>query len=193
MHPDTVTVGRVLARRFDFSRYRSVVDVGGGSGGLVAALCEAYPELRGTLFDLPQACSLAASILRECPGGDRVAIEPGDILVAPPREIHDAALIKSVMQVFGPADAARAIANSAAAVRPGGEVYVVVGVGLLDDDRLGPAYSVFRNVTFMNIYPAGASYTEGEYVAWLVAAGCGDIVRVRLPSDADVLRATKLG
>lgn len=93
--------------------------MGGGSGGLVAALCEAHPGLHGTLFDLARTCALAAPILRECPGGDRVVIETGDILVAPPRETHDAAVMRSVVQVFGPADAARAIGNAAAAVRPG--------------------------------------------------------------------------
>lgn len=191
MHPETVVVGRALARRCDFSQCRSIVDVGGGSGGLVAALCEAYPRLGGTLFDLPRTCMLAAPILRDCPGGDRVAIEAGDILVAPPREMHDAAVMKSLVQVFARADAARAIANTAAAVRPSGAVYIVVGVGILDDDRLGPFYPVFRNVTLMNLYPAGASYTEGEYAAWLSEAGCGNVERIRLPTDTDVLRATK--
>jgi hypothetical protein len=185
-------VGRALARRGDFATYRSVVDVGGGSGGLVAALCEAHPELHGTLFDLPRTCKLAIPILRGCPGGDRVTIEAGDILVAPPQGVHDAAVMKSLVQVFAPADAARAIANAAAAVRPGGAVYVVVGVGILDDNRLGPFSPVFRNVTLMNLYRAGASYTEGEHIAWLSAAGCGDIERMRLPTDTDVLRATKL-
>jgi hypothetical protein len=42
------------------------------SGGLVAALCDADPTLHGTLFDLPRTASLAAAILRETPGGDRV-------------------------------------------------------------------------------------------------------------------------
>lgn len=192
MHPDTFAVGCAMARRFDFSRCHSVIDVGGGSGGLVAALCEAYPELHGTLFDLPRTCALAAPILRECPGGDRVAIEAGDILVAPPKEMHDAAVMKSLVQVFAPADAARAIANAAGAVRPGGAVYVVVGVGILNDDRLGPFSPVFRNVTLMNLYPAGASYTEAEHAAWLSAAGCGEVERIRLPTDTDVVRATKL-
>lgn len=192
MHPDTVAVGRALARRCDFSKCRSVVDVGGGSGGLVAALCEANPGLHGTLFDLPRTCKLATPILRECPGGDRVAIEAGDILIAPPNEMHDAAVMKSLVQVFAPAAAARAIANAAAAVRPGGAVYIVVGVGILNDDRLGPFSPVFRNVTLMNLYPAGASYTEGEHIAWLSAAGCGEVERIRLPTDTDVLRATKL-
>jgi O-methyltransferase/methyltransferase family protein len=185
--------GRYLAHRFDFAQCRSVVDVGGGSGGLVAALCEAHPRLRGTLFDLPRTCALAAPMLRKCPGGDRVTIEAGDILVAPPKEMHDAATMRSVVQVFGPADAARAIAHTAAAVRPGGAVYVVVGVGLLDDDRAGPPSPLFRNVTLMNTYPAGAAYTVGEYVAWLAAAGCGEVQRLTLsPTGNDALRATKL-
>jgi O-methyltransferase/methyltransferase family protein len=73
----SVADGRYLAHHFDFAQCRSVVDVGGGSGGLVAALCEAYPGLHGTLFDLPRTCALAAPMLRECPGGDRVTIEAG--------------------------------------------------------------------------------------------------------------------
>lgn len=193
MHPNTVAIGRALARRFDFSNCRSVVDIGGGSGGLAAALCEAYPDLRGTLFDLPRTCALAAPMLRDCPGGDRVAVEAGDILAAPPREMHDAAVMKSVVQVFGPSDAARAIDNAAASVRAGGAIYVVVGVGIVDDNRTGPPYPVFRNLTLMNMYPAGAAYTEGQHIAWLSAAGCGDAERVNLPTDTDVLRATKLG
>lgn len=191
MQSSSIAFGRALARHFDFSQYHSVVDIGGGSGGLVATLCLEHPELHGTLFDLPRTCKIAAEILRECPGGDRVAIEAGDILAASPKDIHDAAVMKSVVQVFSPTDAARAIANTAAAVRHGGAIYIIVGVDILNDDRLGPANAVFRNVTLMNLYPAGAAYTQGEHVAWLSAAGCGEVERVTL-LDTDVLRATKI-
>jgi hypothetical protein len=191
LHSHSVADGRYLAHRFDFTQCHSIVDVGGGSGGLVAALCEEHPGLHGTLFDLPRTCVLAAPMLRECPGGDRVTIEAGDILVAPPKEMHDAATMKSVVQVFGPTDAALAIANTAAAVRPGGAIYIVVGVGLLDDDRAGPPRAVFRNLGLMNVYPAGAAYTEGEYFAWLGAAGCEDVQRFTLPDRRDAIRATK--
>ena len=93
------------------------MDIGGGSGGLVATLCAEHPELRGTLFDLLRICKIAAEILGECPGGDRVAIESGDILAAPPKDMHDAAVMKSVVQMFSPTDAARAIANAALQAR----------------------------------------------------------------------------
>jgi hypothetical protein len=192
MHAGAVGGGRDLAARFDLSQYRSLVDVGGGSGGLAAALCAANPTLQATLFDLPRTAALAAPILRETPGGDRVAIETGDILLEPPPGLYDAAVIRALVQVLGPADARRAIANTAAALRPGGSLFILGG-GMLDDDRLGPRAAVFWSVTFMNIYPAGASYTEAEHAAWLAEAGCGAVERITLPSGGGIIRATKLG
>jgi len=191
MHTSAVAAGRDLARRFDFSTCRSVIDVGGGSGGLIAALCEANPGLHGTLFDLPRTVPLAASILAGTPGSERVSFETGNILVTPPREMHDGAVMRALVQVLSPGDAARAIANTAAAVRRGGAVYIVGG-GILDDDRLSPGAAVFWNLTFMNLYPAGAAYTVAEHAAWLSIARCGELQRITLPNGAGIIRATKL-
>ena len=192
MHPGAIATGHELLRRFDFARCGSVVDVGGGSGGLAATLCQGIQGLRATLFDLPRTAALAAPILRETPGGERVSIEAGDILRAPPSGTHDAAVLRALVQVLAPADAARAIANAAAALRPGGAIYIAGG-GILDDDRLGPPSAVYLNLTFLNLYPAGASYTRAEHAAWFEAAGCGDVQRITLPSGSGIVWATKLG
>ena len=42
-----------LCRIYDFSVHRTVVDAGGGYGGLLAAVLQAFPDLTGTVFDLP--------------------------------------------------------------------------------------------------------------------------------------------
>jgi hypothetical protein len=191
MHPIAIAAGRDLLRHFDFSECLSIVDIGGGSGGLVATLCAAHSQLHGTLFELPRTAALAAPILAETPGGDRVSIETGDILVAPPREPHNAAVLKALVQVLAPSDAVRAIANAAKAVRSGGTIYIMGG-GILDNDRMGPSTAVFLNVTFLNLYPTGASYTEGDYEAWLLAAGCGKLQRIVLPGRGTIIHATKL-
>ncbi|MEU6265420.1 methyltransferase [Saccharopolyspora shandongensis] len=39
--------------RFDFSSARTVVDVAGGAGDLLASVLRPYPGIRGVLFDLP--------------------------------------------------------------------------------------------------------------------------------------------
>jgi SAM-dependent methyltransferase len=192
MHPGTIATGRELLQRFDFSRLRSVVDVGGGSGGLAATLCHARPGLEGVLFDLPRTAALAAPILRDTPGGEFVSIEAGDILATPPSGNHDAVVLRALVQVLAPKDAARAIANAAAALRPGGAIYIAGG-GILDDDRTGPRSAVLLNLTFLNLYPAGASYTSAEHTAWLEAAGCGDVRRITLPTGSGIIHATKLG
>jgi SAM-dependent methyltransferase len=191
MHAGAVAAGRDLARRFDLGLCHSIVDIGGGAGGLIAALCDAYLQLRGTLFELPRTAALGASILRETQGGERVSIEVGDILLERPRGLHDAAVLRALIQVLAPGDARRAIANAAAAVRPGGTIFILGG-GILDDDRLGPRAAVFWNVTFMNLYRSGASYTEAEHAEWLSAAGCGKLERIAVPTGGGIIRATKL-
>ncbi len=49
-----------IARRFDWSRYPRLVDVGGGQGSLLAAILDAHPELHGQLVDLPATATRAA-------------------------------------------------------------------------------------------------------------------------------------
>jgi hypothetical protein len=51
---------------------------------------------------------------------------------------------------------------------------------------------VFMNLTFMNLYAAGASYTEAEHATWLSAAGCGEVERIVLPSGGSIIRAKRL-
>ena len=44
----------IIARAYNFDRFASVVDVGGGRGGLLAAVLAAYPDVHGVLFDQEQ-------------------------------------------------------------------------------------------------------------------------------------------
>ena len=191
LHPLAVNAGRDLSRRFDFSGCRSVVDIGGGSGGVIATLCDLNPNMVGVLYDLPRTARLAEPLLRATPGGERVAIEAGDILGAPPRGSHDAVILRALVQVLGPGDAERALGNAAGALRPGGAIYVCGSI--LDDDRLSPPAAASLNVTFMNVYRSGASYTESEHGRWLEAAGCGEMRRITLPNGSGIIRAIKRG
>ena len=42
-----------VAAAYDFSTLNTVVDVGGGTGSMLAAILTHYAGLRGVLFDLP--------------------------------------------------------------------------------------------------------------------------------------------
>jgi methyltransferase family protein/O-methyltransferase len=59
LHTEALGAGRVLAARPEFARYRRLVDVGGGSGGVAIALAQAWPELSVTIVDLPATTAIA--------------------------------------------------------------------------------------------------------------------------------------
>jgi hypothetical protein len=92
--------------------------------------------------------------------------------------------------VLAPDEAARAIANAAEALRPGGMI-AIIGAGVLDDDRMGPKSAVLINLTFMNLYRAGASYTEAQHAEWLSAAACDGVERTVLRTGSSIILAKK--
>ena len=149
--------------------------------------------MRGTLLELPRCTGLIEPLLRATPGGDKVAIEAGDIVTAPPREAaYDAAILRAVVQVLGPDEAARAIRHAASCLRPGGTLYIIGG-GILDDDRMGPQGAVYLNLTFLNFYTEGRAHTESAHRTWLEQAGCTAVKRLQLPSGRGAIIATKTG
>lgn len=184
--PGGVIFGRHLAREIDLSAIASVIDIGGGAGTILVGLREQRPEIAATLMELPTVASVAPAILADY-GVHDVTVEEGDITVAPSRGTHDLAILKAVVQVL-PRDQARsAILNAARCLAPGGEI-AIAGWGVVDDDRLGPPEGVFLNITFLNLYRQGESYTDGQYRAWMAEAGFQNISRSRLPDGSTLFR-----
>ncbi|MFI0450220.1 methyltransferase [Actinomadura sp. 6N118] len=80
MARDTADMAPTIAADVDFSRFHTVVDVGGGSGALMSAILAATPGLRGVLFDKPDALRAAQHTLESAGVADRCEIVAGDFL-----------------------------------------------------------------------------------------------------------------
>ena len=63
---------------------------------------------------------------------------------------------------------------------------------ILDDSRLSPAYAVYSNLAFLNVYDESRAYTEGEYRAWLEEAGFVVLERLVLPDGTSMIKARKV-
>ena len=63
---------RVLLDPADWESVRTVVDVGGGTGSLLAEILRARPEVRGTLVDLPRPVARSARSSQAAGVADRV-------------------------------------------------------------------------------------------------------------------------
>ena len=69
---------------YDFSPFKTVVDVGGGYGTLLAAILRRYPGTRGILFEQPHVVASAEEHLAATGIADRCTFVGGDFFVAVP-------------------------------------------------------------------------------------------------------------
>ena len=98
-----------LLRACDFSRFKRLVDVGGGQGALLSNILAATPQLQGILFDRPQVVAEAKQFVK----GDvakRVKIVGGDFFDLVP-EGGDAYLMRKVIHDWEDEDAMRILRN----------------------------------------------------------------------------------
>ena len=168
LHPEALETGRQLGARPEWAACRRLVDVGGGSGGVSIALAQRYPLLEGTVTELPAVLPLTRRYIADAGLGGRLHAVSAETQTAGP---YDAAILKSYLQILGPQEAAQALADVAATVRPGGTIFVL-GAGIITDDRLQPADAALFNLVFPSFYPDGQAYTLSEHRAWFEAAGC---------------------
>ncbi len=189
LHSGAIAAGRELVRAYDFSTYRTLVDIGGGTGGLVIALAEALPSLRATVVDLPEVVPTTRRFIADARLAGRIPVVPVDIVREPLPGSFDAAVLRALIQVLSAEDARAALHNISRGLAPGGDLYIVGSI--LDDSRLTPLATAAFNLVFINIYDGGQAYTEGEHRAWLEEAGFGRIERSRLPGGFGVITARK--
>jgi hypothetical protein len=74
---------QVIARAYDFSPFRVVIDLGGGRGGFIAEVLRANPGLRGVLYDEPHVVSRPTD-LQESGVANRCQIVPGNFFESVP-------------------------------------------------------------------------------------------------------------
>ena len=81
---------------YNFGLYRTIVDVGGGQGGLLSEILRATPNARGVLFDQPEVVAEASALLRQRGVEDRVRVEGGSFFDSVPSG-GDAYVLKNII------------------------------------------------------------------------------------------------
>jgi SAM-dependent methyltransferase len=191
INANTVRSARSLVEREDFSSVKTLLDVACGGAGIALTITKACPHIKATAIDLPQIVPIAEKIANAESATDRVEVRSVDVLGGAVPGSYDAAVLRAFIQVLSPGDARKAITNVGAAVKPGGRIFIIGQI--LDESRTSPLDAVGFNLTFLNTFDAGESYTEKEYREWLGEAGFIDISRDSspLPDGSGLMTARK--
>ncbi|WP_067464473.1 methyltransferase [Nocardia amamiensis] len=158
---------RPLLAAYDFTRFESVVDVGGGSGYLLAAILRVAPRARGTLYDLATATVRASEILSRAGVSDRCAIENGSFFDAVPTGA-DAYVLKNIVHDWADEPALRILRSVRDAIAPRGRLLLIECV--VPDRRGRPHFSLWLDLEVL-LRIGGRERTRDEYAQLLSQAG----------------------
>ena len=190
-HPYAVEYGSDLVKRYDFSSHSTLLDVGGGSGGLAIAVTEACPHIQAAVVDLPKITPITQYYIDEAGAANRVKVVAANVVRDSLPGSYDVAVMSAFIQVLSPDDACCAIQNVSKVMNPGGEIYIR-GYGIIDDSRTSPQKLVGFNLVYINVYDEGQAYTEQEHKDWLEQAGFGDFRRTILEDGSSIITARKI-
>jgi predicted O-methyltransferase YrrM len=189
--PGAISTAKAMLKRFDLSSARHLADIGGGSGALAWTLAQSLPNLRATVIELPHVAQIAVKLVAESGASERVNVQPADVVARPVNGYFDVAILRSFLQVLAPDAARKAIGHVAAAIRPGGILFIVGQI--LDESRVEPPEAVAFNLNLINLYESGEAYTETQHYRWLEEAGFENIEQADflLPPGLGVMSAQK--
>ena len=94
-----------MSKDYDFSQYKTIVDIGGGEGALLRSILENHPGVKGILFDRPLVIDHAKSVWSKSSYADRIQLVPGDFFDKVP--VGDAYLLRFIIHDWNDADAIR--------------------------------------------------------------------------------------
>jgi len=151
-----------VARAYDFSGLKTIVDVGGATGNLLAAVLSQHTTPRGVLYDRPHVVSDAPTLLKARGLEARVTIEPGDFFERVPAG-GDAYLLSHVIHDWNEEQCLTILGHCRHAIKPDGRLLIVETVLPAGDT---PHQGKVQDMVML-VFPGGQERTEAEYSSLL--------------------------
>jgi hypothetical protein len=150
---------KAVVDAYDFSGIHTVIDIAGGHGRLLAGILEAYPSMRGILFDMPHVIEGADSV-------SRCEYVSGDFFVSVPSG-GDAYIMKHIIHDWDDERALTILRNVRQAMKPDARVLLVEA---LIADGNNQDFGKLLDIEML-VSPGGKERTAAEYEELFARAG----------------------
>jgi hypothetical protein len=166
----TTQIATAVVSAYDFTQFRRIVDIGGGSGALLTSILRAHPTLTAVLFDLPHVVERAVPQLRALGLGDRCEIVGGDLFQEVPRGA-DAYLLKHVIHDWDDAHAIIILSTCRRAMHSDAKLITIEGVYPARIDQSEESRGAAANDVNMLVCTGGRQRSEAEFRSLYGTAG----------------------
>ena len=169
---------------YDFGRFGTVVDVGGGRGMLLAAILSRFPSVDGVLFDQPDVVAGAHELLSATGVSQRCRVVGGSFFDSVPGG-GDAYLLKAVIHDWPDAESVEILRTCRRSMPAHGRLLLVEQLLDVSPD---PVRTAFSDLTML-VVAGGQERTTDEYRSLLAAAGFDLTCTVPTGSDVFMIEA----
>jgi hypothetical protein len=152
---------------YDFSSIRTLVDVAGGHGSLLASILQANPDMKGILFDVPEVIERAKAHISNSGVSDRCQLSSGSFFESVPAGA-DAYILKHIIHDWDDERAIAILKQCHRAMAANGKVLVVEQVIPPGND---PFIGKLLDVNMLVMCPGGKERTSEEFRTLFAAAG----------------------
>jgi orsellinic acid C2-O-methyltransferase len=166
----TRLIAKEVARQYDFSGVRTILDVGGGHGVLLQTVLCANPGMRGVLVDRPHAVAGARALFEQAGVADRCELAPGDFFDSLPAGA-DVYLLKNILHDWDDERASRILRNCHDAMPDGGRLMLVELVLPARLDASSSHRAIVHDDLAMMLGPGGKERSECEFRELLRCSG----------------------
>jgi predicted O-methyltransferase YrrM len=157
---------QAFSEKFDFSRYRTLCDIGGASGLLSMLVARRHPHIRCTSADLPAVTTIARRKIAAAGLADRVTAMPIDFF-AEPFPPADVITMGMILHDWNQEKKMLLIRAAYQALAPGGALVVIEN--LIDDARRRNAFGLMMSLNMLVEFGDAFDFTAADFFRW-----CGE-------------------
>lgn len=172
----TAATNEAIMAGYDFSPFNTIVDIGGGHGGLITSILKQNPQAKGVLFDADVVIDGARPRLEAAEIADRCEAVSGDFFKAVPAG-GDAYVMKWIIHDWDDEKAIAILKNCRSQMQPNGRLIIVDCVVPENNE---PDFSKTFDLNML-VMTGGKERTAAEFAQLLDAAGF-KLLRV-IPTD----------
>jgi hypothetical protein len=171
---------QVVASVLDWNAVNELLDVGSGPATYPIALCQQFPKLSVTIFDLPATLKITERYVRQAGLDGRIRLIAGDYRHDPIPGEYDLIFLSNVIHGEGLESNQSLIGKLYANLRAGGRI--IIKDHILDESRANPSVGAIFSLLMLLTTSGGRCYSYKEIQGWMEQAGLSKIEQIDLPS-----------
>lgn len=177
-----------LAQNFDFSRYKTLCDIGGATGALSIQVAKHQPHMHCTTLDLPPVKPIAEETIAQSGMSDRVKTGIVDFFTDefPKADVITMGMILHDWNL----ENKKMLIKKAYNALPKGGAFIAIEA-IIDDDRRKNVFGLMMSLNMLIEFGVAFDFTGADFESWVREAGFSRVEVIPLAGPASAAVAYK--